>query len=537
MSIVIAACAAFLTMAAPAQEAKVIHVDADAKGANNGSSWADAFTDLQDALAAAEASQEIRVAEGVYMPAEPNGDREATFQLKNLVKIKGGFAGFGAADGDARDIEAHRTVLSGDLSGTLPEPTRENLGRLIRRGVEDYRNSYHVVTGSGTDKTAVLDGFVVTGGTANGPAFGERAEARYFHGGGVYMESGSPTLTDCKISWNVAFVYAGPSAKGGGMYNLGSSPRLVRCSFVMNWSDDMDSDAYGGGMVNEDSSPTLIDCVFEDNQTYNWGGGIANMKASSLTLKGCRFIRNWGQYGGGAIWSETPEGQVLAASNCVFTGNDAGQPGGAIGASGGRCVLGNCTFVGNRAQHYNGGNAIEYNSWRARQLEAANCIFRDGGDELFCHDRSYVQISFCNVQGGWEGEGNVDVDPCFARAGYWDSNGTAEDFHDNGWVDGDYHLKSQGGRWNANEGRWTIDDVTSPCIDAGDPLGPIGLEPFPNGGIVNMGAYGGTAEASKSYFNKPPCELIVAGDINGDCEIDFRDFFFVALHWLENYNQ
>ncbi len=81
------------------------------------------------------------------------------------------------------------------------------------------------------------------------------------------------------------------------------------------------------------------------------------------------------------------------------------------------------------------------------------------------------------------------------------------------------------------------DDVTSRCIDAGDPLGPIGIEPFPNGGIVNMGAYGGTAEASKSYFGKPPCETIVAGDINGDCAVDFKDFGIMALHWLENYNQ
>lgn len=47
-----------------------------------------------------------------------------------------------------------------------------------------------------------------------------------------------------------------------------------------------------------------------------------------------------------------------------------------------------------------------------------------------------------------------------------------------------------------------------------------------------MVAYGGTAEASKSYFGEPPCETIVAGDINGDCEINFKDFFFIALHWL-----
>jgi hypothetical protein len=103
------------------------------------------------------------------------------------------------------------------------------------------------------------------------------------------------------------------------------------------------------------------------------------------------------------------------------------------------------------------------------------------------------------------------------------------------WIDGDYHLKSQAGRWDANEGRWTKDEVTSPCIDAGDPASPIGLEPFPNGGIINMGAYGGTAEASKSYFGKPVRETIVAGDINGDCKVDFKDFAFMAFHWLEDH--
>jgi hypothetical protein len=61
----------------------------------------------------------------------------------------------------------------------------------------------------------------------------------------------------------------------------------------------------------------------------------------------------------------------------------------------------------------------------------------------------------------------------------------------------------------------------------------IGYEPFPNAGRINMGAYGGTAEASKSYFGAAPCETIVAGDINGDCKVDFEDFRLMALHWLE----
>jgi hypothetical protein len=128
--------------------------------------------------------------------------------------------------------------------------------------------------------------------------------------------------------------------------------------------------------------------------------------------------------------------------------------------------------------------------------------------------------SFSCLQ-GWTGGGigNIDADPCFA-----DPN------------NGDYHLKSQAGRWDANEGRWTIDEVTSPCIDAGDPMSPIGLEPFPNGGRINMGAYGGTAEASKSYFDKAPCEIIVAGDIDGDCAVNFLDFRLMALRWLTNGN-
>jgi len=63
---------------------------------------------------------------------------------------------------------------------------------------------------------------------------------------------------------------------------------------------------------------------------------------------------------------------------------------------------------------------------------------------------------------------------------------------------GDYHLKSQAGRWDPVSLSWVTDDVTSPCIDAGDPDSPVGDEPMPNGGIINMGAYGGTVETSKS---------------------------------------
>jgi hypothetical protein len=112
-----------------------------------------------------------------------------------------------------------------------------------------------------------------------------------------------------------------------------------------------------------------------------------------------------------------------------------------------------------------------------------NCILRNGGDEIDESNGRFPDnvITYSNIQGGWPGRGNIDLDPLFADA-----------------RNGDFHLKSQAGRWNPNSQSWVADDVASPCIDAGDPNSPVGHEPFPNGGVVNMGAYGGTPEASKS---------------------------------------
>ena len=141
-------------------------------------------------------------------------------------------------------------------------------------------------------------------------------------------------------------------------------------------------------------------------------------------------------------------------------------------------------------------------------------------------------MNYCNVQGGWPGEGNIDVDPNFAKPGYWDQNGTPHDADDDFWVDGDYHLCSQAGRWYRQSQTWVQDEVTSLCIDAGDPNGTIGVEPFPNGGRANMGAYGTGNKAGKSYFGEPVCETIIAGDINGDCVVDFEDLMIMISHWM-----
>ncbi len=592
---------------ASACPAKVIHVDADAAGANDGSSWADAYNDLQDALSDAYSMAkplEIRVAQGIYRPARDPDHEVRSFRLQNSVVIRGGYAGFGEAEPDARDVDRYETILSGDVLGNdadvndpcdlLHEPSRAD-------------NSYHVVSAKEVNETAVLDGFTITGGRADDyygdgggmhltGTFDNDASATVINctfkgncardsGGGIYCLHAIAHLTDCTFTGNSALYgggidiwemsiltrcsFHGNSAKkyGGGMIHAGA-PVLTDCSFSRNTANQM-----GGAVCGFDAfrDPTMVNCIFEENSAprggaignseagailYNCifignsaeeGGGLLNSGGSGSHLVGCAFIRNSAFEVGGAISNDRG---VVSLRNCSLSGNSAGIYGGGVFDMSDNYWVGlsleNCSFAGNMAEM---GNALacDHYYWGAPGIvQLTNCILWDGGIEVWNNEDISVMIGYNDVKGGqasiqdpcnavvW-GQGNIDADPCFADTGYWDPNGTPEDANDDFWVDSDYHLRSQAGRWDASEGRWMTDDVTSPCIDAGDPMSPIGNEPFPNGGIINMGAYGGTAEASKSYFGGPVCQIIVAGDINGDCEVNFLDFRLVALHWLEEH--
>jgi len=193
-----------------------------------------------------------------------------------------------------------------------------------------------------------------------------------------------------------------------------------------------------------------------------------------------------------------------------------------------------CTLFGSGAQ---GGRLIAClepvrETLPAPSATITNTILWGSNDAIYVSKHVQLNITYSDIQGGWLGEGNIDADPLFTDPVNWNAN--APDDSNDSWIAGDYHLKSQAGRWDPNTQSWDADDVTSPCIDAGDPNSPVGEEPFPNGGRINMGAYGGTTEASKSYFGEPVCEIIIPGDINGDCKVDFKDLAILTRHWLNS---
>ena len=249
-------------------------------GAGDGSSWTDAYPTLTAALARANATgcasvTQIWVAQGTYKPAGMNGDRNATFALRSGLAIYGGFTSGQSNLTDRNPNPAtNGTRLSGDLNG-------DDGANFANNG----ENSYLVVTGGGTNNTALLDGFTISGGNANCTCFPQDS------GGGMFNQSSSPTLTNVSFSGNSA------SSQGGGMFNFSSSPTLTNVTFSAN------SATRGGGMYNNFSSPTLTNVTFSANSASREGGGMYNASGSptltNVTFSGNSAINN----GGGGMYN------------------------------------------------------------------------------------------------------------------------------------------------------------------------------------------------------------------------------------------
>jgi hypothetical protein len=403
--------------------AQVIFVDANSPAclAGDGSSWSNAFCKLQDALTAAPAGSQIWIAQGVYYPDEGinqvEDDRHASFTLRNGVALYGGFTGTESSWAE-RDWKANETILCGDINQTN---TLDG-------------NSFSVVTGSGTDSTAILDGVTIRRGHSNGTGIGPE---NAFYGGGMYNHNGSPTVRNCTFSGNKALA-------GGGMYNkANASPTVIECHFNGNTAGS------GGGMHNEsDSHPTITDCVFSWNESAN-GGGMYNWLGSAPLLSNCDFFSNSGGTGSGVH----NRGASPTFYNCSFRGNRAS--GGGMNNEDSNPLLVNCTITGNIGAMSNRRSSptllnctISYNRTSSRgcgmlNVESSspllyNCVIWGNAISAFWGENtpeesvynatpdSRPQFSHCLVANsggsgsGWIDEvgidlgNNLDVDPLFA---------------------------------------------------------------------------------------------------------------------------
>jgi hypothetical protein len=361
----------------------VVYVKHNATGAGNGRNWANAFPYLQDALAfAAECPDidQVWVAAGTYYPDEgagqTNNDRTSSFRMLNGVAVYGGFNGTETGLSQ-RDWTANVTILSGDLlknDGTGFEGNSDN--------------AYHVVqaVSNGINGSAILDGFTIRGGNANGSSSNG-------HGGGMFIQSASPTIRNCNFYWNNAF------HNGGGIYNSLSNPVLSNCRFSHNSAFD------GGGLWISSASPTIIGCSLTENTAIRLGGGIF-LNDGSPSLSVCRFAGNYGAFRGGGMYNYASSPML---DNCVFTGNKAeSSGGGGMHNAGASPSLYNCSFSGNSATT---GGAI-------RNIDASfptivNCVFWGNSTEVTDQDGSAAAMSYSIQQGGYPGVGNLDTDPLF----------------------------------------------------------------------------------------------------------------------------
>ncbi len=391
-----------LLNAADTAQITIIYVDAEATGTGTGKSWENAYPYLTDALNAAASGNTIYVAEGVYYPdqsaAIPNGTglRTASFSLLNNVTIYGGFDPSVGVDTLAeRSWKNYKTYLSG------------NIGDI--KSASD--NSYHVVKNSkDVTSTAILDGFIIAAGNANGSSLTSS-------GGGMTNENASPIIRNCVFSQNQA------SGQGAGMYNIyQSEPYLFNCEFNANTSG-----SGGGGMYNDGSSPELEACTFTGNQALS-GAGVYN-NGSSPVLTGTVFTDNSAGYGGGAVYNYNASAPVFY--NCIFSENFAAYDGGAIhNAYNSSSLAVNCTFTGNLLDSTNSGHGGGiYNRSNSRTEIANSILWDDEPDELYPTDSFTVTYSDIETSTVFPGTGNMNVSPL---------------------LDATFHL-----------------DEDSPCIDAG----------------------------------------------------------------------
>ncbi len=345
---------------------------------------------------------------------------------------------------------------------------------------------------SGEDANSIVNGLTVTGG---GGCYGA------IH---CYLNS-SPTIRNCIVTNNSM------SGSGGGFYcGYNSNPIITNCIISSN---TFVATGYGGGIYCYGSSPIITNCVITNNSAVGpgrHGGGIC-----------C-----WGD--------QYASGNALVA-NCIISGNSADHRGGGLYAYWSSPIFVNCTVIGNKALE--GGGVGSFGRDYIPELVAnptlINCVLRNNRAPLGPEgalintirvwswgEHTEMTISHCNIEGGQDaifvdvdcilhwGEGNVDIEPNFVNAGYWDDANTPTEPNDDFFVTGNYHLMPISGCVDIGDNN-SVPELSDSDIDGEERI---------FGGIVDMGA--------DEFVTNPI-------DLNNDGIVDYSELAVLTDEWLQ----
>ena len=381
-----------------------LYVDAGVVGgAGDGSSWANAYASLTDALAEVGDGDSLFVKAGTYTPSTVGltNARTATFNIPEGVKVYGGFAGTETSLGDRALIAGNETTLSGDIGTAIA-----TLGDFDDAGYAD--NVFHVVSMEGAN--AVLDGFTVEAGRADDGLPANNSEDI---GGGIYVVATSTTLRNLEVRYNYA------DRVGGGM-RLGNFSTgeitIANCTIYNNEAND-----NGGGMflVNKSSGEfTIANCTFYDNQATSNAGGmfLLNDGSGEITATNCTFYDNQATYGGSIYLDIRFLGGEFTIANCTFYDNQASYGGGMYlrNSSTGKVTAVNCTIYDNEVTSDGGGmflrNVSSGEMIVANSIIYANTASGEGADVYNLLSKPKTLLSHCLLGSEVAGESTAGTD-------------------------------------------------------------------------------------------------------------------------------
>ncbi|MCA9665029.1 MAG: right-handed parallel beta-helix repeat-containing protein [Myxococcales bacterium] len=361
-------------------------------------------------------------------------------------------------------------------------------------------------------KTSAVDGFVITKGTGN-----ELNKKYYILGGGIYARQTTITISHNVVEKNDIFTgHNNKESAGGGIYvdkcqatvklnivrdnksgrgALAASGGKVRIEANVVTGNVAVGD-HGGGIYVEGPAIEIVGNYIARNQVQwkegAWGGGIlVYNKGTVASMRGNIITANHATGAGSGTFIDdgarvTMANELIYANKCARDGGSGLYVDGADDGTGSTVLVMNSTIVNHPCK--TGFKAAVYVEHKSEAVIKSSIIWGNDGDDFEVDKTSKIKVTHSIVkeqlkgkQKRYYGEGVLFVDPMFANA-----------------AGGDFHLKSTGGRWDGKAKSWVKDAQHSPAIDSGDPKAPVAEETAPNGDRINMGVYGGTAQASRS---------------------------------------